>query len=111
MSALERSQRIKAEAFLADAEKTLSKTTWFASSTEAKHEQAAELFEKAANAFKVGHFFMEAGQAYVKAAEIQRDKLNSLVEASKSLSNAGLWCSLCHLPFLFFYHVFHTSHC
>eukprot|EP00590_Aulacoseira_subarctica_P010916 CAMPEP_0172423532 /NCGR_PEP_ID=MMETSP1064-20121228/17223_1 /TAXON_ID=202472 /ORGANISM="Aulacoseira subarctica , Strain CCAP 1002/5" /LENGTH=315 /DNA_ID=CAMNT_0013164949 /DNA_START=63 /DNA_END=1010 /DNA_ORIENTATION=- len=89
MSAIARSQRIKAEAFLADAEKTLKKTTWFASSAEAKHEQAAELYEKAANAFKVGQFFMEAGQAYVKTAEIHRDKLNSLGEASKSLSNAG----------------------
>ena len=89
MSAIARSQRIKAEAFLAEAEKTLKKTTWFASSAEAKHEQAAELYEKAANAFKVGQFFMEAGQAYVKASEIHRDKLNSLGEASKSLSNAG----------------------
>jgi len=89
MSALARSQRIKGEAFLTDAEKTLKKTTWFASSTEAKQEQAAELYDKAANAFKVGNFYMEAGQAYVKAAELYRDTLNNLGEASKCLSNAG----------------------
>jgi len=72
-----------------EAEKTLSKKTWFASSTESKNEEAAELFEKAANAFKVGGCHADAGDAYGRAADIHRDKLNNMGEASKCMSNAG----------------------
>ena len=54
MSALANSQKKKGEAFLSEAESTLKKSTWFASSTERKHEDGAELCIKAAKAFKVG---------------------------------------------------------
>lgn len=72
-----------------EANATLKKKTWFASSTEQKHEDAAELFEKAANAYKVGSLFSEAGGAYRKAAEIYQNELKNMGEASKCLSNAG----------------------
>ena len=89
MSAISRQQKTKGEGFLIEAEKTLAKKTWFASSTEQKHEEAAELYEKAANAFKVGGCHAQAGDAYSKAAEIHRDQLKQLGEASKCLSSAG----------------------
>ncbi len=74
---------------MSEAKSTLAKKTWFAASTEQKNEDAAELFEKAANAYKVGGFLSEAGDAYSKAAGIFQDKLNNAMEASKSLTNAG----------------------
>lgn len=89
MSAVTKQQRVKGEAFLAEAQSTLSKKTWFASSTEQKHEDAAELFQKAANAFKVGGFNTEAGDAYAKAADIFQNKLKNGMEASKALTESG----------------------
>lgn len=86
---LAKSQRIKAETFLSEAEKTLAKKTWFASSTEQKLEESAELYDKAGNAYKVGGFFAEAGRAYEKSAMIYKDKLKNIGEACKSLTNAG----------------------
>mmetsp|Transcript_990 Transcript_990/g.2249 ORF Transcript_990/g.2249 Transcript_990/m.2249 type:complete len:319 (+) Transcript_990:89-1045(+) len=89
MSALSASQRKKGDAFLAEAESTVKKSTWFASSTERKYEDAAECYVKAANAYKVGGLNDEAGSAYQQAAELYKDKLKSLSEASKALSDAG----------------------
>lgn len=89
MSALSQAQRNKGNAFLSEAESTLKKSTWFASSSERKYEDAAELYSKAANAYKVGGLNDEAGAAYQQAAELYKDKLTSLGEASKCLSDAG----------------------
>jgi len=89
MSALSQAQKTKGDTFLKEAESTLSKSTWFASSTERKYEDAAESFTRAANAYKVGGWNDEAGNAYKRAAELYKDKLNSLGEASKCLSDAG----------------------
>jgi len=89
MSALSKSQRTKGDAFLQEAEATLNKSTWFASSTERKYEDAAECLVKAANAYKVGGCHDEAGNAYRRAADLYKDKLKSLGEASKCLSDAG----------------------
>mmetsp|Transcript_5276 Transcript_5276/g.11978 ORF Transcript_5276/g.11978 Transcript_5276/m.11978 type:complete len:317 (-) Transcript_5276:284-1234(-) len=89
MSALSQAQRSKGDAFLQEAEATLNKSTWFSSSTERKYEDAAESFTKAANAYKVGGCNDEAGNAYKRAAELYKDKLKSLGEASKSLTDAG----------------------
>lgn len=89
MSALSQAQRSKGDAFLQEAEATLKKSTWFASSTERKYEDAAESYTKAANAYKVGGCNDEAGNAYQRAAELYKDKLSSLGEASKCLSDAG----------------------
>ena len=91
MSALSQQQRAKGDAFLKEAEATLKKSTWFASSTERKYEDAAETFQKAANAYKVGGWNEEAGNAYKRAANLHKDQLKNLGEASKCLSDAGEW--------------------
>lgn len=89
MSAVSRAQRNKGENFINEANAKLAKKTWFASSTEQKFEEAAELFEKAANAYKVGSLFSEAGDAYQRAAKLHQTELKNTGEASKCLSNAG----------------------
>jgi alpha-soluble NSF attachment protein len=89
MSAIAKQQRVKGDTFREEAKKTQSKKTWFASSTEQKNEEAAELYMKAANAYKVGGFGMEAGNAYESAAEIYRGSLNNIAEASNCLKQAG----------------------
>lgn len=89
MSAITKQQRVKGDAFLSEAKSTLAKKTWFASAAEQKHEDAAELYKKAANAFKVGGFFTDAGDAYGRAAVIFQDKLANGMEASKSLTESG----------------------
>eukprot|EP00538_Stauroneis_constricta_P001001 CAMPEP_0119570366 /NCGR_PEP_ID=MMETSP1352-20130426/43577_1 /TAXON_ID=265584 /ORGANISM="Stauroneis constricta, Strain CCMP1120" /LENGTH=313 /DNA_ID=CAMNT_0007620033 /DNA_START=126 /DNA_END=1067 /DNA_ORIENTATION=+ len=89
MSAMAKAQKSKAEAFIGAAEALLAKKSWFSSSKERNQEDAAETYEKAANAYKVGGFNQEAGDAYTKAAEIYRDKLSNFNDASKCLNNAG----------------------
>lgn len=89
MSAISKKQKVKGEAFLSEAKTTLSKRSWFASAAEQKNEDAAELFQKAANAFKVGGFFKEAGDAYGEAARIFTAKLKNNMEASKALTESG----------------------
>lgn len=89
MSAMKKAQKAKAEAFITEAEGLLSKKSWFSSSKERNAEDAAETFEKAANAFKVGGLNQEAGDTYVKAAELYRDRLSDYNHASKAFNNAG----------------------
>ena len=89
MSALSKAQRTKGDVYYQEAESTLKKSTWLASSTEQKYENAAESFVKAATAYKVGGCADEAGAAYRRAADLYKDKLKSLGEASKCLSDAG----------------------
>ena len=84
-----RSQKSKAEAFVKEAEGLLSKRSWFSSSKERNVEDAAESYEKAANAYKVGGLNGEAGDTYMKSAMLYRDKLSDFLNASKTLNNAG----------------------
>ena len=89
MSAISKQQRVKGDAFISEAKSTLSKKTWFASSSEQKYEEGAELYEKAANAYKVGGFHMEAGDAFMKAAGIYQKEAKNMMEAGKCLTSAG----------------------
>jgi alpha-soluble NSF attachment protein len=89
MSAIAKQQKDKGDAFMAEAKATLAKKTWFASGTEQKNEDAAELYQKAANAFKVGSYFTEAGDAYAKAAAIYKGALKNGIEASKCMAESG----------------------
>lgn len=89
MSAMAKAQKAKAAVFVKEAEALLSKKSWFSSSKERNAEEAAETFEKAANAYKVGGLNQEAGDAYVKAAELYRDKLSDFNNASKVFNSAG----------------------
>jgi alpha-soluble NSF attachment protein len=89
MSAIAKAQKGKGDGFMLEAKKTLNKKAWFSSAKEKNQEDAAELFEQAANAYKVGGFHQEAGDAYSEAAKIYRDGLGNMNEASKCLSKAG----------------------
>lgn len=89
MSAMAKKQKQKAEDYKSEAEKLLSKKSWFSSGRERNTEEAAELYMQAANAYKVGGFSQEAGDTYVIAGELQRDKLGSNNEAAKCFSQAG----------------------
>jgi alpha-soluble NSF attachment protein len=89
MSAMRKVQKKKAEAFLAEAEGLLTKNTWFSSAKQQNAEEAAETFEKAANAYKVGGLNQEAGDTYTKAGELYRDRLSDFNHASKAFNNAG----------------------
>ena len=86
-----KAQKGKAEAFVKEAEGLLNKKSWFASSKERNAEEAAETFEKAANAYKVGGLNQEAGTTYVKAGELYRDKLSDFSNAAKAFNSAGAW--------------------
>lgn len=89
MSAMAKKQKQKAEDYTSEAEKLLTKKTWFASGKTQNQEEACELLMQAANAYKVGGLNQEAGNAYVKVGELHRDKLNNLNEAAKCFSQAG----------------------
>mmetsp|Transcript_10536 Transcript_10536/g.24969 ORF Transcript_10536/g.24969 Transcript_10536/m.24969 type:complete len:314 (-) Transcript_10536:485-1426(-) len=89
MSAMAKAQKAKAAVFVKEAEALLSKKSWFSSSKERNAEEAAESFEKAANAYKVGGLNQEAGDTYTKAAELYRDVLSDFTHASKAFNNAG----------------------
>lgn len=89
MSAMAKKQKQKAEDFLAEADKLLNKKSWFSSGRERNAEEAAELYMQAANAYKVGGLNQEAGDTYVKAGEMHRDKLANNNEAAKCFSQAG----------------------
>jgi len=89
MSAMAKAQKGKGDAFVQEAEALLNKKSWFSSSKSRNVEDAAEIYEKAANAYKVGGLNQEAGDAYSKAAELYRDKLSDFNSASKALNNAG----------------------
>ena len=85
MSSFDQSGR--ASVFLSQAEKTLKKFSLFGSGT--KYEDAAELYTKAGNCFKVSGDFGSAGDAYCLAAGLYETKLSSGHEASSSLLDAG----------------------
>ena len=89
MSAISKQQRVKGDAFLSQAKSTIAKKTWFASSSEQKYEEAAEFYEKAANAYKVGGFHTEAGDAFMLAAKIYKNEAKNHMEAGKCLTSAG----------------------
>jgi alpha-soluble NSF attachment protein len=91
MSAMASAQRKKAIDFQTQAAAVLQKKSWFASGRERNQEEAAELYQQAANAFKVGGFGHEAGKAYTEAGVLYRDALKNQVEASKCFSNAGIF--------------------
>lgn len=88
MSAMAKAQKGKGDAFVEEAQALLNKKSWFSSGSR-NAEDAAEAYEKAANAYKVGALNEEAGNAYMKAAEVYTDKLSDFTAASKCLNSAG----------------------
>ncbi|XP_074585193.1 alpha-soluble NSF attachment protein-like [Curcuma longa] len=77
-------QSAKAEEFVQKAEKKLSGWGIFGS----KHDDAADLFEKAANCFKLAKNWDRAGSVYIKIADC-RLKLDSKHEAASSYVDAA----------------------
>jgi alpha-soluble NSF attachment protein len=88
MAAMAKAQKGKGDAFMKEAEALLNKKSWFGSKSK-NAEDAAEIYEQAANAYKVGGLNQEAGDAYSQAATIYRDTLSDFNSASKALNNAG----------------------
>ncbi|KAI3787278.1 hypothetical protein L1987_41637 [Smallanthus sonchifolius] len=77
-------QIAKGEDFEKQAEKKLKGWAFFGS----KHEDAADLYEKAANFYKLGKSWDQAGAVYVKLAECFL-KLDSKHEAANAYADAG----------------------
>ncbi|KAJ0525637.1 putative NSF attachment protein [Helianthus annuus] len=77
-------QIAKGEDFEKQADKKLSDWKFFGN----KHEDAADLYEKAANFYKIGKSWDQAGGVYVKLAECYL-KLDSKHEAANAYADAG----------------------
>ena len=67
--------------------KANSSTGWFSSSS-TKFEEAGDLYQQAANAFKIDKMFKEAGDAHAREAEC-REKCQESNEAAQAWWNAA----------------------
>jgi alpha-soluble NSF attachment protein len=77
-----------AQALIEKAEKKANSSSgWFSSGT-TKWEEAGDLFQQAANAFKLDKQFQAAGDAFAKEAEC-REKCKELNEAANAWWNAA----------------------
>ncbi|KAK1922187.1 soluble NSF attachment protein [Papiliotrema laurentii] len=80
----------QAEEYLAKAEKKASSSTGWFSSSSSKWEEAGDLFQQAANAFKVEKRWTESGQAFEREAACRQhanetnDAMNAFHNAAKS---------------------------
>ena len=70
------------------AEKKYSSKSFFSFNSNAKYEEAGDLYTQSGNSFKVAQKFQQAGEAYEKAADCHL-KLKSLLDASSSLTDAA----------------------
>ncbi|GMH46055.1 hypothetical protein BSKO_14019 [Bryopsis sp. KO-2023] len=94
------SSKAKGASYVEQAQKKLKSWSLFGSSS--KNEDAAELLGKAANHFKLGKAWQEAGDTYTQMAEIhmklgvKHEAANAYVEAAKALmkvpSDEGIKC-------------------
>ncbi|CAA2980854.1 alpha-soluble NSF attachment [Olea europaea subsp. europaea] len=75
---------VRGEDFVQKSEKKLSGWGLFGS----KYEDAADLFEKAANAFKLGKSWDQAGAVYVKLADSHLKEIAELYEQEQNLEQA-----------------------
>ncbi|KAF8317596.1 vesicular-fusion protein SEC17 [Clavulina sp. PMI_390] len=81
-------QASPAQVLLAKADKRYNASTgWFSSST-TKYEEAGDLFQQAANAFKIEKLMKESGDAFTKEADC-RDKQGERDEAANAWWNAA----------------------
>jgi len=82
--------------FTAEAEKALNRTTLFGFGKAQKYEDAADLFTKAGNAYKLSSEYTLAGQAFLRAADChmknesgKNDMINSITEAGNCFKMSG----------------------
>lgn len=86
----------RAEGHIREAEKTLKKWSFFGSSDD-KYEDAADLFEKAANCYKKEKMYREAAGAYLRSADCHK-KLKSNHELCATLVKAADMMSKDNVP-------------
>ncbi|KAI9255248.1 soluble NSF attachment protein [Phascolomyces articulosus] len=77
----------QAQELLQAADKRLNGWSFFSGGN--KQEEAAELYEKAGNTFKLAQRWTEAGEAFIKAAGLFNKIPDTQYEASKSYENAA----------------------
>jgi alpha-soluble NSF attachment protein len=76
------------EGYVAEAHKALNRSTIFGFGKQQKYEDAADLFTKAGNAFKLsnqwqsaGDAFLQSSEAWMQAGDNKTDAVNQIVEA------------------------------
>ena len=77
-----------AEVLLDKADKKASSSGGWFSSANSKYEEAGDLYQQAANAFKIDKMFKEAGDAHAREAEC-REKCQESNEAAQAWWNAA----------------------
>jgi len=77
-----------AQTLLEKAEKTAGASTGWFSSSSTKFEEAGDLYQQAANSFKLEKLFREAGDAFSKEAEC-REKCKETNDAANAWWNAA----------------------
>lgn len=77
-----------AQGFLEKADKKANSSTGWFSSASTKFEEAGDLYQQAANAFKIDKLFKEAGDAHAREAEC-REKCQESNEAAQAWWNAA----------------------
>lgn len=77
-----------AQALLEKADKKANSSTGWFSSASTKFEEAGDLYQQAANSFKLEKLFKEAGDAFAREAEC-REKCNESNEAGNAWWNAA----------------------
>ncbi|KAJ8514703.1 hypothetical protein ONZ45_g7785 [Pleurotus djamor] len=77
-----------AQVLLEKAEKKVNSSSGWFSSSSTKYEEAGDLYQQAANAFKIDKLFKEAGDAHAREAEC-REKCNETNEAANAWWNAA----------------------
>lgn len=77
-----------AQALLEKADKKANSSTGWFSSSSTKFEEAGDLYQQAANSFKLEKLFREAGDAFSKEAEC-REKCNETNDAANAWWNAA----------------------
>jgi alpha-soluble NSF attachment protein len=77
-----------AQTLLEKAEKKANSSAGWFSSSSTKFEEAGDLYQQAANSFKIENQFREAGDSFAREAEC-REKCNESLEASNAWWNAA----------------------
>ncbi|CAO3662152.1 unnamed protein product [Umbelopsis ramanniana] len=77
----------QAQEYIQQAEKKLNGWGWFGGGN--KYEDAAELYAKAGNTFKLAKRWIDAGDTFMKAADLHKKVADSRFEASRDYENAS----------------------
>ncbi|KAF9346994.1 hypothetical protein BGX26_001479 [Mortierella sp. AD094] len=84
----------EAQELIAKADKRLTSSSWFTSSS-AKYEEAADLYTQAGNIYKMAKRWKESGNSFIKAADMQLkmgekdEAANTFINASKSFKKSS----------------------